>query len=167
MKQTFVVCAAAFAAFVMSGLVVSAANRDADVNAIKENEVRWNQEYAAKDLEKALAHYADDAVLMAPGMPPSMGKEAIRNALQLMLSDPALSLKFQASRVEVAKSGDMAYTQGSYTMTVTDPNSKQVVHDRGSYVTTYRKQADGSWKAVADIATSEVAPSAPPATSMK
>jgi ketosteroid isomerase-like protein len=73
-----------------------------------------------------------------------------------------MTLKFQAARVEVAKSGDQAYTQGSYAMTMTDPASKQVVNDHGSYVTTYRKQADGTWKAVADIATSDVPPPAPP-----
>jgi ketosteroid isomerase-like protein len=78
-----------------------------------------------------------------------------------LLTDPALSLKFQASKVEVAKSGDVAYTLGSYTMAMTDPQTKHVGNDHGSYVTTYRKQADGTWKAVADITTSEVPPPAP------
>lgn len=79
-----------------------------------------------------------------------------------MLADPALSLKFHATRVEIAKSGDMAFTQGSYSMTMTDPASKKSMTDKGSYVTIYKKQADGSWKAVSDIATSENPP-APPA----
>jgi ketosteroid isomerase-like protein len=100
-------------------------------------------------------------------MPVSSGKDAIRKTIAGMLTDPALSLKFQASRVEVAKSGDIAYTQGSYTMTMTDPNTKQVVNDHGSYVTTYAKQPDGSWKAVADIATSEMPPPAPAAPAKK
>ncbi len=43
-------------------------------------------------------------------------------------------------------------------MTMTNPATKQPLSDHGSYVTTYAKQADGSWKAVADIATSEVPP---------
>jgi hypothetical protein len=46
-------------------------------------------------------------------------------------------------------------------MAMTDPQRKQVINDHGSYVTTYRKQPDGAWKAVADIATSEVPPPAP------
>ncbi|HEY6376745.1 MAG TPA: DUF4440 domain-containing protein, partial [Edaphobacter sp.] len=107
------------------------------------------------------------AVLMGPGMPASHGKDAIRTTIKEMVSDPAVALQFQSSKAEVAKDGDIAYTQGSYTMTMTDPQSKQVIHDHGSYVTTYRKQTDGTWKAVADIATSEVPPStAPPAPSM-
>jgi len=136
--------------------------READIKALKDNETQWNQEYVSKDAEKLAAHYADDAVLMSPGVPASIGKEAIGKTLKEMVTDPALSLKFQASKVEVAKTGDVGYTQGSYTMTMTDPNSKQVIHDHGSYVTTYRKLPDGSWKAVADIASSEVPPPAPP-----
>ena len=55
----------------------------------------------------------------------------------------------------------MGYTQGAYVLTVTDPSTHKVINDHGSYVTTYRKQTDGSWKAVADIATSDVPPAAP------
>jgi uncharacterized protein (TIGR02246 family) len=135
--------------------------RDADAKALRDDETQWNQDWASKDVEKLIGHYADNAVLMAPGMPSSGGKDAIRKTLQMFLSDPAVSLKFQAARVEVAKSGDIAYTQGSYTLTMTDPNTKQVANDHGSYVTTYAKQADGRWKAVADIATSEVPPPTP------
>ena len=134
---------------------------------MKDNDTQWNQDFVSKDAEKLLAHYADDAVLMGSGMPSSSGKDAIRKTLKDMVADPALSLKFQSSKVEVAKGGDVAYTQGSYTMTMTDPNSKQVINDHGSYVTTYRKQPDGSWKAVADIASSEVPPPAPPAAKGK
>jgi len=43
-------------------------------------------------------------------------------------------------------------------MTLTDAKRKKPVTDKGSYVTGYRKQADGSWKAVSDINVSEVAP---------
>jgi uncharacterized protein (TIGR02246 family) len=135
--------------------------RDTDAKAIKDLETQWAQEYAAKNTDKALAHYADDAVLMPPGMAASAGKAAIGKVLKEMVADPALSLKFHAGKVEVAKSGDLAYSQGSYTMTVTDPTSRRPVNDHGSYVTVYRKQADGSWKAVADIASSAVAPPAP------
>jgi len=120
---------------------------------------------------KSVAHYADDAIVMTPGMPPSSGKDTIRNTMKQMVSDPAMSLKFQSSKVEVAKSGDVAYTQGSYTMVMTDPQTKQVINDHGKLRhNIIEKQPDGTWKAVADIATSEVPPSrspAPPAPSKK
>jgi uncharacterized protein (TIGR02246 family) len=135
--------------------------RTADAKALRDNEAQWNQDFMSKDAEKLAAHYADDAVLMSPGMAPSVGKDAIRKTLKEMIGDPALSLKFEASKAEVGKGGDIGYTQGSYKMTMTDPISKHVINDHGSYVTTYRKGADGAWKAVADIASSEVPPPAP------
>jgi hypothetical protein len=47
-------------------------------------------------------------------------------------------------------------------LTVTDPATHKPITDHGNYVTTFRKQADGSWKAAADIASSAVPPMPPP-----
>ena len=139
----------------------AASTHDADVKAIQDNEAQWNQDWASKDAAKIAAHYQDDAVLMVPGGPSTTGKDAIQKSLADMA--PTMDLKFQASRVDVASSGDLGYTQGSYTLAMTDPKTKKVTNDHGSYVTTYRKQADGSWKAVADIANSETPQPAPAA----
>ena len=134
---------------------------DADVKAISDYETQWNSEWAAKDADKVLAHYADDAIVMTPGEAPMKGKDAIKGGLGGMMSDKALSLSFKATKVDVAKSGDLAYTQGDYELTVTNPKTHKPVTDHGTYVTTYRKQADGSWKAVTDMATSGPAPAPP------
>jgi uncharacterized protein (TIGR02246 family) len=162
MKPFAALCAATL--IVAAGLTAcnqSSGNTDADIAAVKAVETQWNQDWAARDVDKIMAHYADDAVLIAPGGPAANGKSAITGAIKPMAADPATNLKFTANRVEVAKSGDVAWTEGSYTLTMTDPASKQVINDHGSYVTTYRKQPDGSWKAIADIATSEVPPLMP------
>ncbi len=161
MKAFAVLCAATLVAATLTAC--QSTSHDADMIAVKDTEIQWNQDWASRDLDKIVAHYADDAVLMVPGGPSSNGKAAIREGIKPMAADPATALKFIASRVEIAKSGDVAWTQGTYTLTLTDPQTKQVIHDHGSYVTTYRKQPDDSWKCVADIATSEVPPPAPPA----
>jgi len=135
---------------------------DADVKAISDTEAQANQAWATKDADKIMAFYADDAVLITPGTDPVQGKDAIRTSLKGMLADPAVSLTFQSSKVDVAKSGDLAYSEGSYKLTVTDPATHKPINDHGNYVTTFRKQADGSWKAVADIASSAVPPPMPP-----
>jgi len=127
---------------------------DADVQALKDNEAQWVQDYKNKDVDKLVAHYAADAVLIAPGSPTATGVDAIRAMLKEMVGDANLSLAFQASRVDVSKSGDLGYTEGTYTMTMTDPKTKKPMKDAGSYVTVYKKQADGGWKAVSDIASS-------------
>ncbi|MGA7858406.1 MAG: SgcJ/EcaC family oxidoreductase [Terracidiphilus sp.] len=134
---------------------------DADVKAIQDVEAQDLQGWAAKDADKMAAFYADDAVLMAPGMEAIHGKDAIHAALKQMMADPGVSLTFESSKVDVAKSGDLGYSEGSYKMMMTDPATHKVMNDHGSYVTTFRKQADGSWKAEADIANSAVPPPAP------
>jgi uncharacterized protein (TIGR02246 family) len=130
---------------------------DANVRAIQDAEAQWNQDFASRDVSRLVAHYAEDAVLIIPGEPPNAGPAAIRKTIDRLLADPALSVKFVPTKVEVSTSGDLGYTEGSYTLTLTDPQSRQPLQDQGSYVTTYRKQADGTWKAVTDIATSSVA----------
>jgi len=161
MKRILIMTAATVIVALAGACNHAANNHDADVQAIRDTESQWNQDYLSRDPEKLAAYYADDAVLMAPGMASVAGHENIHTLLKTMTADPALSLKFQAQKIEVAQSGDLGYSQGSYLMDFTDPQTKKVVHDHGSYVTTYRKQTDGKWKAVADIATSEVPPGAP------
>ena len=123
---------------------------------VREAENTQMKSWAAKDVDKVLNFYADDATLMTPGVPAMKGKDAMRPVLKTLVSDPNFKLDFSAQRVEIAKSGDVAFSQGTYTMVVTDPKSKKPITDKGSYVTGYKKQADGSWKAVSDINESEL-----------
>ncbi len=137
-------------------------NRKADsaveAQAIQDIERQCNQDLASKDVDKLAAYYAEDAILMTPRMPPMVGRESIRAMLRQMAADPAVSLKFTTAKIDVADSGDLAYSRGAYVMTMTDPLTSKVIHDQGSYVTTYRKSADGKWKVVADISSSEITP---------
>jgi ketosteroid isomerase-like protein len=67
------------------------------------------------------------------------------------LQDPAF--KFDSTNERTDTSGDLGYTTGSYKVTYTDSKTKKVVNGTGSYLTVFRKQPDGSWKAVADFST--------------
>jgi len=134
-------------------------NHDADVKAIREDVARWKSDFDAKDLDKLVSHYTDDVISMAQGLPIATGREAARAVVKGLISDPVFSQPvLEVSRVEVAKSGDLAYVVARYQATMTDPVSKKPFNDRGSVVEVYRKQNDGSWKSAADIATSEVPP---------
>ena len=158
MRTIALVCAAA--ALTLAGCNTQKPDtHDADVKAISDGETQWNADWASKDVGKITSHYADEAVVIVPGAEPFNGKAAVADGLKPMVADPALALTFHANKVDVA--GDLAYTAGSYKMTMTDPATHKVVDDHGSYVTTYRRQADGSWKAVTDIASSAVPPPAP------
>jgi uncharacterized protein (TIGR02246 family) len=140
-----------------------AVNKIAIEKSVQEVEKGMEKALAARDAAAFVSNYAADAVLMTPGMPPMKGTDGIRAGTSQMLTDPNLKLNFASDRVEVADSGELAATRGSYTMTATSPVTKKPVTETGSYVTVFRKQKDGAWKAVLDISTSEAPPVAPPA----
>lgn len=69
--------------------------------------------------------------------------------------------EFAAKDMEVYVSkDDLAYSQRSYSIMTTDPKTKKAVTEKGTCVEVYKKQADGSWKVMEDIASPE-APAAP------
>jgi len=88
---------------------------------------------------------------MVPDLPLMKGKDAILSGLKTMMADKNLTISFATASVDVSKAGDIAYSQGAYSMTATNPKTKKVVAEKGKYVTVYKKQADGKWKAIADI----------------
>ena len=126
--------------------------READAKAIRQLEADGLQAFAAKDADKIVSSYADDASLFISGMPVVTGKANIEAGLKQFLADKNFSISWPPSdKVVVSKSGDLAYTQGSNTVTYTDPKTKRVMSGMGKFVEVYMKQADGSWKDVADI----------------
>jgi uncharacterized protein (TIGR02246 family) len=129
--------------------------RDADMRAVKDVEAAWVKDTAAKDPEKWASYFADDGAGLYPGMALLNGKQAIKTAMTPVLADPNFALTFQSTRVEASKGGDMVYTQGTYTSTMTNPKTKKPMTEKGKYLTIYRKQADGSWKVVADTFNSD------------
>jgi uncharacterized protein (TIGR02246 family) len=133
---------------------------DADVKAIKDVEATWVQNFATKDADKIATVYTDDASVLITNMPVIRGMAAIKDALKPMVADKGFSITFSSDIVDIAKSGDLAYSQGSYSMTSTAAKTKKVMLEKGKYVTVFKKQADGSWKAVADIF-NEDAPATP------
>jgi uncharacterized protein (TIGR02246 family) len=133
----------------------------AETGKLHDLEAAWAKEAAAKDVDKIVSHYTDDATLGVSGMPAMKGRDAIRAAWAGMVSDPNFKLDFSAERVEVSADGGTAYTRGPYQLTVSNPKTKKPVTDKGSYLTVFKKQADGSWKAVEDFTASQIPPPAP------
>jgi ketosteroid isomerase-like protein len=128
--------------------------------AIKAQEAQWQQDYAKRDLNALAGHYADDAVFGGPGDPLATTDVARRQALQGLVDDPNMKLTFASDRVQVAQSGDLAYSRGGYTMQLTDKATNKPVTSKGTYLTVWDKQTDGSWKAVEDFVTPGPAPAA-------
>jgi ketosteroid isomerase-like protein len=145
------------------GNTAAPADTAAIADTIRAQETQWAADYAARNADAIVAHYAPDGALASPGAALAVGPEAIRAADREMLADPNFQLQFGADRILVAASGDLASSRGHFTLRVTDPASRQPVTMTGTYLTVWQKQADGSWKAAEDIITPGPAPAAPPA----
>jgi uncharacterized protein (TIGR02246 family) len=126
-----------------------------DVTVIRELERQAREAAEAKDLDRYVSFYADDAVLFWPGVPMVTGRAAIRTFMQGFLAMPAFSLSFETAKVDVSRAGDFAYSYGTNKVTLVDPSGNRF-RDSGKYLTVYRKQPDGAWKVVADIGNSDL-----------
>ena len=125
----------------------------ADAQAIKDKEVAWSKDAASKDPAKFASYYADDATLMMPNEPILHGASNAKAAVGPMMQDQNFAFSFQGDKVEV--SGDLAYTQGTYSMTMTDQEGIPAT-DKGKYLAVWKKQADGSWKVIEDMFNSDL-----------
>lgn len=132
----------------------------ADEATIRDLEVAWSKSAGSKQLEQVLSYYADDASSLWPNAPLATGKEAIRKAWAQLFDMPGLAMSWQTLRVEVSREGDLAYAQGTYDLAVNDAKGN-AVKDHGKFMDVFKKQADGKWKAVADMFNSDLPP--PPA----
>ncbi len=133
-------------------VLLAACNRtpESKLDAAAEEEairqVRQEHLDAAKahDLDKLVATFAEDGVEMPPNSEPIIGRDAYRTYCEATLSQMGdFDASFEA--VELVVSGDWAFEHGTYTVSFSLPDS-QPVEDRGKYLWTYKREADGKWR---------------------
>ncbi len=121
-----------------------------DEQKIRALDKSWSQAADAKDLDKTVSYYADDASVLPYNAPIATGKQQIRDTWQHLMSLPGFGLTFAPTKVEVAKSGDMAYEIGTFELKVNDANGHPTTA-LGKFVVAWQKSAQGQWKVKADI----------------
>jgi len=118
--------------------------------AIRAASAEWAKAAAAKELEKTLSYYADDASMFPPNAPIVTGSDARRKTWTGLLAPSELVFSNAATKVEAAQSGDLAYETGTFEESFTDASGNPV-RATGKYVVVWKKQTGGQWKAVIDI----------------
>jgi len=99
--------------------------------------------------EAWVSWFADDGAQITPGAGEIRGHEAIRENMA-GLDDPNYSLRWEPLRADIAASGDLGWTTGSYVSEGIGADG-QAKRGQGRYVSIWRKQADGTWKVVMDL----------------
>jgi ketosteroid isomerase-like protein len=125
-------------------------NPNPDQQAIHKLDKDWSAAAGSKDLEKTVSFYADDASAYPFNAPIATGKDAIQQLWSHLMALPGFSLSFAPTKIEVAKSGDLAYDVGTFELKTADAQGK-IVTEAGKYVVVWKKQTDRHWKVIADI----------------
>jgi ketosteroid isomerase-like protein len=95
-----------------------------------------------------IAFYAENAQLLLPDRPAISGRANIRDAWQASLDTGLCDLRLETLQVGI--SADLAYAIGTYRWAVVSAAGERV-EDGGKYLAVYRRQADGLWRAVANV----------------
>ena len=128
---------------------------EAEAAAIREaTDVEWLEVGQAKDLDLWVSFHTDDASLLPPNAPIITGKEAIRAFVSKLISTPGWAASWQTTKIEVSRSGDLAYSYGPQQTTVDDAEGNPVT-DQQMWVAVWKKQPDGSWKCAVLILNSD------------
>lgn len=102
----------------------------------------------AHDLTTLVAYYANDAVSLPANEELLTSHSEIQKSWATRLI-PGVDISWTPMYVDVAKSGDLAYILGSYTITTKVAKGKPTT-DKGKYLAVWKKQTDNSWKMEAD-----------------
>ena len=118
--------------------------------AVRDADAEWSKVAGAKDLDKTVSFYLDDAIVLPPNQAAVTTKTGIRDLWKGFL-DSLTDISWTTTRVEVAKSGDMAFLVGTYELTMKDGTK-----DKGKYCEVWKKQSDGKWKVGTDMFSSDL-----------
>lgn len=122
-------------------------------DAIHQLDSEFMRAAKAKDAASlARAFYAEDAVFMPPNHPIVEGRSNIQAFIQGLIDSGLQSIELKTTHIE--ESGDLAYGRGAYTLLMRSPEGGDI-EDVGKYIVCYRRQDDGTWKAVSDIFNSD------------
>jgi ketosteroid isomerase-like protein len=112
---------------------------------------------AGKDVDKIVSYWSDDAQIIEPGQPVYAGKAAIRAYVTASLNTPGFKIHWVSEKPVFSADGTIAYMPGTDEMTVPGPNGAlMTLHMRG--VSIWRRDPDGEWRCVMDIANEAPAP---------
>jgi len=133
----------------------TADTRAQDERAIREADAATLKATQARDVDGAVANYAEDGSWLPPNAPMVNGKAAIRAGWLKLISSPGFNIDWQIDKLEVGRAGDLAHTIYTYQLALEGPGGAPI-NDHGKDMAIWKKQSDGSWKMIADIFNSDL-----------
>lgn len=134
----------------LSGCSEATVDREAEAQVLMQLSRDWSAMIGAGNLEASIDLWADDAVVLPPGLPALSGKPAIREYVMGVASIPGFAISWEPVSAHVSESGDIAYLIERNVIEVDGENSEKIV-THGKVVTIWRKDSHGQWKNVVEM----------------
>jgi uncharacterized protein (TIGR02246 family) len=136
--------------FLFASIPALAADMDANAKVLAKLDDDWSKAAATRDADRVASFYAEDAIAYPPQEPAAIGRAAAKKVWAAYFADKSFTISWKTVHAEVAKSGDLGYTTGTYESSFKGADGKPV-SEKGKYLCTWRKQKDGTWKAIHDM----------------
>ncbi|HUA15456.1 MAG TPA: nuclear transport factor 2 family protein [Verrucomicrobiae bacterium] len=121
----------------------------ATAETLKQLEAEFMQAALEKGSAGYLSYYAENAVEVPNGAPVISGKAEIAKGMSF-LDDKNNRLTWTPVGGDIAASGDLGYTYGTYEFRSNNKDGKPTI-EYGKYTTIWKKQTDGKWKVALDM----------------
>jgi ketosteroid isomerase-like protein len=108
------------------------------------------------DIERILSYWTEDAVVLPPGLPPIVGKPALRQYVLASLQIPGFRISWTSTEVTFSPDRNLAYLFSHNAVTMNGPDGTPAT-TKGRAVTIWRRESDGEWRCAVDIWNAEPA----------
>ena len=98
------------------------------------------------DMDKVLAIYADDVLVLGIDQPDVAGKEAWQKVLADQPKDVTINVRMDTKELEIA--GDLAYERGTYTAEISSKATGELLQSvTNRHIHIFKRQPNGHWQA--------------------
>jgi ketosteroid isomerase-like protein len=131
--------------FVLSAMSFAA---DRDSSVLLQAEHAFAKATAERGVDGWMEFMAPNAVELSTE--PLVGLNQIRAGMTKQFAQPGFKITWEPTKAEFLGQGDVGYAVGRYEVRFNGDDGKPHI-SKGSYLTTWQQQKDGSWKVVSDI----------------
>lgn len=103
-----------------------------------------------REIDRILSYWTDDAVVLPPGLPPIVGKAALREYVQSSMQIPGFKITWESKDATLSPDGQVGYLFSQNTITLNAPDGTPVTTS-GRAVTIWHRESDGEWRCAVDI----------------
>jgi ketosteroid isomerase-like protein len=105
---------------------------------------------SGRDVDLIISYWTDDARVYPPGMPPVIGRAALREYVTAALAIPGFRISWTTTEALLSPDGRQACLLSTNRVTLPDAAGTPVTTE-GRAVTVWRREPDGEWRCAIDI----------------